>query len=414
LLQDIPAVAVQGYGPDGTTQYWNQASERLYGYGAAEAIGRNLLDLIIPPEMIEEVRGAIAMMAQTGAPIPASELSLMRKDGSRVAVFSCHAVVRRPGHPPELFCLDIDLTERKKAEQDLWASRESYRTLADNSPDFITRVDRLLRRIYANQAVADLLGVSREDMLTKTVSELGFSPKRAKAWDALLKKAITSGVPQRVQAHLPTHAGKKILDWRLEPEFDEQGQVVSVLNIARDITEEVQIQEELLRHRDRLEELVVQRTQELQQKTEDLQGYATQLEDLNTALRVLLDQRPADQHETENRLLSCLNSLVLPHLEELSTLGLSARQVASLQEAIDNLRELGRNFSSNLSSSFSGLTPREIQVAHMVRDGRTSKEIANILCISVRAVDFHRLNLRQKLGMGPKGESLRDYLLRIK
>ncbi|MFH1036179.1 MAG: PAS domain S-box protein [Pseudomonadota bacterium] len=127
LLQDIPTVAVQGYGPDGTTQYWNQACERLYGYTAQEAIGRNLLDLIIPPEMAQEVRGAIDQMARTGEPIPASELSLLRKDGSRVAVYSCHAVVQRPGRPPELFCLDIDLSERQRAEEERARLEEQLR-----------------------------------------------------------------------------------------------------------------------------------------------------------------------------------------------------------------------------------------------------------------------------------------------
>ena len=118
LLQSIPSVAVQSYEPDGTTRYWNQAAERLYGYTAEEAIGRNLLDLIIPPEMRNDVQHAVREMAETGQAIPASELSLMRKDGSRVSVYSSHAVVRIPGRAPELFCMDIDLTERKWAEHE--------------------------------------------------------------------------------------------------------------------------------------------------------------------------------------------------------------------------------------------------------------------------------------------------------
>ena len=131
LLQDVPAVAVQGYGPDGTTQYWNQASEQLYGYSAQEACGRNLVDLIIPPEMREGVEQAIRQMAETGQAIPAAEMSLMRKDGSRVAVFSSHTIVQVPGRPQELFCVDIDLTERKLAEAALRESEERYRAVAD-------------------------------------------------------------------------------------------------------------------------------------------------------------------------------------------------------------------------------------------------------------------------------------------
>jgi PAS domain S-box-containing protein len=119
VLQEVHSVAVQGYRPDGTTQYWNLASERLYGFSAQEAIGRNLVDLIIPPEMRELVAQALRYMAESGAPAPSAELSLARKDGSRVTVFSSHAIVQIPGRPQELFRIDIDLTELKRAEQSL-------------------------------------------------------------------------------------------------------------------------------------------------------------------------------------------------------------------------------------------------------------------------------------------------------
>jgi len=117
ILQDVQSVAVQGYAPDGTTQYWNRASERLYGYSAQEAIGKSLLDLVIPPDIRDEVERAMKQMAETGIAIPASELSLLRKDGSRVAVFSSHTIIQVPGRQQELFCIDIDLTERMIAEE---------------------------------------------------------------------------------------------------------------------------------------------------------------------------------------------------------------------------------------------------------------------------------------------------------
>jgi len=114
MIQEVQNIAVQGYGMDGTTQYWNTASEKLYGYSAEEALGKSLLELIIPPEMRSDVWQAIQQMAKTGQPIPSAELSLMRKDGSHVTVYSSHAVVSIPGLPAELFCLDVDLTERKR------------------------------------------------------------------------------------------------------------------------------------------------------------------------------------------------------------------------------------------------------------------------------------------------------------
>ncbi|TVR48417.1 MAG: PAS domain S-box protein [Puniceicoccaceae bacterium] len=132
LLKDIPTVAIQGYRLDGGVHYWNKASETLYGYTEQEALRSNLLDLIIPPEMHQAVRAELKAVAEGLDNIPTDELSLLRKDGSRVDVLSSHAVLRRPGRPVELFCIDIDLTERKKLEaQFLRAQRmESIGTLA--------------------------------------------------------------------------------------------------------------------------------------------------------------------------------------------------------------------------------------------------------------------------------------------
>ncbi len=117
LMEQIPGVAVQGYAMDGTVTFWNTASEHLYGYSAAEALGGNLLTLIIPPEMREGVVNAMSHMAQTREPMPAGELLLQTRSGHRVPVFSSHALLKSPGQPLELFCLDIDLSETKRAQE---------------------------------------------------------------------------------------------------------------------------------------------------------------------------------------------------------------------------------------------------------------------------------------------------------
>lgn len=117
LMEQIPGVAVQAYAMDGTVTFWNHAAETLYGYTAAEATGANFLELIVPPEMREGMATAMQHMAQTGDPIPASELLLQAKGGARVPVFSSHALLKPVGKPLELFCLDVDLSETKKAQE---------------------------------------------------------------------------------------------------------------------------------------------------------------------------------------------------------------------------------------------------------------------------------------------------------
>ncbi|MDD2463010.1 MAG: GAF domain-containing protein [Desulfobulbus sp.] len=129
LINEIPLVSIQGYGPDGTVRFWNPASEKLYGYSQEDALGKSLLELIIPPEMRSEVEAAIAAMARTDEPIAPSELTLMRKDGSLVEVFSSHALIRSYGGETELFCVDVDLSERKKIEKNLAASLQEREVL---------------------------------------------------------------------------------------------------------------------------------------------------------------------------------------------------------------------------------------------------------------------------------------------
>jgi PAS domain S-box-containing protein len=144
LLQDVSGLAVQGYGPDGTIRYWNAASEVAYGYSAAEAIGRNLVDLIIPPEMRDAVRQVIRNGAQTGVMPAAAELLLLHKDGSRVPVFSSHAVLRPEQGEPRLYCMDVDLREIKALEGQLRAINRSMLCFREDPDENIQQLTGLL------------------------------------------------------------------------------------------------------------------------------------------------------------------------------------------------------------------------------------------------------------------------------
>lgn len=117
LIDTIPSVAVQGYDDQLICRFWNTASEQLYGWTSQEAVGRSLLDLIIPSHMREEVTSAVRQMLATGEVIPSAELVLQHRDGSGVPVFSGHVMLKRGDGRIEFYCIDFDLRERVHAEQ---------------------------------------------------------------------------------------------------------------------------------------------------------------------------------------------------------------------------------------------------------------------------------------------------------
>ena len=158
---------------------------------------------------------------------------------------------------------------------------------------------------------------------------------------------------------------------------------------------------------------IIEFQEELERKEIELQNERERLEETNIALRVLLQQREQDKTKIEETIYGNVDRLVLPYIEQLLQSRLSDRQ-HMLTEVIDtNLRDIISPFLHTLSSLTLLLTPQEIEVAHLVRSGRTSKEIAEVLGISTSGVDFHRKKLRQKLGLTNSAKNLRSYLLSL-
>jgi PAS domain S-box-containing protein len=143
----------------------------------------------------------------------------------------------------------------------------------------------------------------------------------------------------------------------------------------------------------------------------ELEQRSYELENVNTALRVLLKQVKESREKMEEKVLENLKNLVFPYLETLQDNLANTQQAEYIEVIQNNIKQITSSFTINLSSNFLGLSPREIQIADLVRQGRTNKESARVLNISINAVEFHRNNLRKKLGIQNQKINLRTYLL---
>jgi len=148
----------------------------------------------------------------------------------------------------------------------------------------------------------------------------------------------------------------------------------------------------------------------LRKRETELTEKSKRLEEANAALKVLLERIEQDKRDIQNNVLSNIKQLVFPSIERLKKSELDPNQISFVNILESNLQEVVSPFVSKLSSSFFNLSPTEIKVASLVRDGRTTKEIADLLHLSENTILTHRYHIRSKLGLKNRKANLRSYL----
>jgi DNA-binding CsgD family transcriptional regulator len=154
-----------------------------------------------------------------------------------------------------------------------------------------------------------------------------------------------------------------------------------------------------------MEAALKKREQELEEKSEPAGRQCSP--------RVLLKRREDDKTELEEKVICNVRELVLPYIENLKMTPIDSHQLNQLKILERNTSEIISPFLRTLSTKYPNLTPMEIKVINFIREGRTTKEMADMLNASARTVEVHRDNIRKKLGLRNKKANLKSHLMAL-
>jgi PAS domain S-box-containing protein len=254
---------------------------------------------------------------------------------------------------------------------------------------------------FMNPVAEELTGWKREDAMNRHVAEvcnIVDEKTRAAAMGGVMETIGGDGSAGiRNNAILIDKNGREMfIDETVSPIRNDDGVLTGVVLVFRDITE-----------RKRMEAVLLESEKKLRDQSEELM-------ESNTALKVLLKQIENEKRIMEEKILSNVNKLILPYIERLKRNRSMSDELDYLNILEANVKEIVSPFSVRMSSALICLTPKELQVANLIKEGRENKEVAELLNMSLETVKTHRQNIRKKLNIYAKRIHLRTYLLSFK
>ena len=389
---------------DGKFFHINQNAAAYADYTPEELVGRKA-DSILHPDDMKMVKRCVREVLLGKRPLP-YEFRIITKNADIRWIKEIIMPISFEGRRA-LLGNSIDITESKLAEDALQESRRRFGDLIEFLPDTTFAIDLEGKLIAWNRAAEEMTGVKAKDVLGTRNHKYAlpfWKIKRPMCVDLVLrtnrKYEKTYNVFQRgrglvvVEVEVPgiQTKGKNACLWgKASPLYDSKGNIMGSLEVIRDITE----------HK-LAEETILKREHELGIKSHEL-------EELNAALRVLLRQRERDKVELEESLLVNIRELVLPYTEQLKKRQLDRKDMAYINILDTNLRNILSPFTYRLSSKYLKLTNREFQIVNLIKEGKSSKEIADLLNVSGSTINIYRYHIRKKLGL-KKENNLRMYL----
>ena len=389
----------------------NQAFEGMTGYKAKEVLGKNW-HLLLGKDQEQKRLEQISESARRGR-CSTVVLRNYRKDGARFySEFSVAPLRSRSRDVTHLIWLQRDVTAQVEQEEKLASSiaekEERFSAYVENTNEAIWRIDfeppirldapqsQQVQGIFdngyfseANDAVALTYGFTKgAEVIGRPLREFmeQSNPKNIERMVQYVQKQFQ--MKNLVTYEKFADGTTRIIVNNITPGIQD-GKVRYVWGASLDLSELLETQEELARSR------------------EKLAAQTRSLEEKNAALKELISYIELDKKEFKDRILANIEQVLLPSLEKIR---LSSREDTYIEQHRQALQDLTSSFGRKMADRRLKLTPREIEVCNLVKNGLSSKEIAGLLKVALHTIEKHRRTARNKLDLANKGINLRTYL----
>jgi len=418
---------------NGRYTFSNRTVEDILGYPPEDIIGKTPFDFM-PPDEAKRLARVFREFAGARKPFSRLENINLHKSGRQVVLETSGVpIIDEKGEFRGFRGIDRDVTNRKKLEEELGKAREAlekkvkrtaleieakkttlqqeidirkqiqaelaqsenqFRSLVETLNEGFGIVDAEGRFTYVNGKLLEMLGYARSEVVGKKVSDFMDERNRRAHKKQLAMRQRGVETPYEIQfATRDDRTIATIVSPRAT--FDADGRFQGSFAVVTDISA-MKAAEKAMRRRE-----------------QQLSAKSLRLQEMNTALEVLLRKREQDKTIIQKRMLVNLRRLVAPYLDALSDTRLSERQRFLVGILKTNLGEVLSPFTARLSTAEIDLTKTELEVANLVRMGKSTGQIASALNISYKTAETHRWRIRKKLGLTHQKANLMSFLSQL-